>query len=61
MLERMQSRTVKQWALVLVPTSMMVGFMLKSYQDSKIEQELYEEAMFQKIVEERKAKTATNN
>ena len=52
----LKSRTAKQWGLVVVPAGLIAGFMLKAYHESKVEEELYEEAMFQKLIEERQSR-----
>jgi hypothetical protein len=52
----MFARTPKQWAILVLPLGVVTGFTIRSYQQSKIEEALYEEAMFQQIAEERKQK-----
>jgi hypothetical protein len=45
---------IRKWRYVVVPGIAVAGYILHSVQENRVEQELYEEAMFQQMVEQRK-------
>ncbi len=49
-------QVLRKWGYVVVPGGAIAGYMLHSYYENRVEQELYEEAMFLQMVEERKRK-----
>jgi hypothetical protein len=51
-------QVIRNWGYLVVPGGAVTGYLLHSYHENRMEQELYEEALFQKMLEERKRKEA---